>query len=181
MTARGFLAGTVRLVLVAWVVATLTPLVAIGAGTVADRQVTMVNTASMLPLVAPDDLVMLAPVVTNEVAVGQILAYRPPEQQSRVVLHRVVDVIERPDGRFFVMKGDANTVVDPRPVADDHVTGQLVGHVPRIGILLRLAGEPGWRVALVVVPLALAVLLRLLDPPARRDISGDTAPRPETA
>jgi signal peptidase I len=168
MTVRTVAAGVVRGLLAVWLVVTLGILVAMGLGAVTDRELTVVTTGSMRPTVEPDDMVALGPVDASVVAVGDVVSYRLPDQADVVVLHRVVEVVERGSDRFFVMKGDANSVVDARPVADDYLTGRLIGAVPRVGGLLRLAAQPPWQVVLVATPLVLAFMARLLEPPARR-------------
>ncbi len=155
----------VRGLLAAWIVVTLGILVAMGVGAFTDHELTVVTTGSMRPAVQPDDLVALGTVDASIVGVGDVVAYRLPDQRDVVVLHRVVEVIERDTDRFFVMKGDANSVVDARPVADDYLTGRLVGAVPHVGGLLRLVGQRRWQVLLIATPLLLSVLARVLEPP----------------
>ena len=165
MTVRSLAAGLVRGLLSLWLVATLGILVAMGLGAVTDHELTVVTTGSMRPAVEPDDLVALGSVDPSVVGVGDVVSYELPDQPDVVVLHRVVEVVERGSDRFFVMKGDANSVVDARPVADDYLTGRLVGAVPRVGGVLRLAAQRPWQVALVATPLVLALAARLLEPP----------------
>lgn len=178
MTVRSLAARLVRGVLSLWLVATLGILVAMGMGAVTDHELTVVTTGSMRPAVEPDDLVALGTVDSTAVVVGDVVSYRLPDQSDVVVLHRVVEVIERGSDRFFVMKGDANSVVDARPVADDYLTGRLAGVVPRVGGLLRLAGERSWQVALVATPMLLALLARVLDSPTPASASPSPRPSP---
>ena len=57
---------------------------------------------------------------------GDIIAY-----QSRItndlIVHRILDIREDNQGRFFRMKGDNNAKVDPEKVICDQVRYQLVG------------------------------------------------------
>ena len=65
--------------------------------------------------------------VINE---GDIIQFR---KEKVTVMHRVVDIQETEDLRFFITKGDANDEPDKDPVIPENVVGKLVLTIPKIG------------------------------------------------
>ena len=106
----------------------------------------VVETGSMGTAVPVGSLILIRPVPLNQIGIGDIVTYRPPNQHS-MYTHRVVVVQD--DGRLRV-KGDANGALDPFPVSQDMLVGQVVGHWRGLGWLLR---------ALPTVLLGMVVLL----------------------
>ena len=93
-------------------------------------------------------LILIRPVTLDQVGIGDIVTYRPPTLHS-MYTHRVVVV--QADGRLRV-KGDANGALDPFPVSQDMLVGQVVEHWRGLGWLLR---------ALPTVLLGMVVLLAI--------------------
>jgi len=148
---------------------------AIGPRTGAYRTYTVL-TASMRPDMPEGTVVVSTPVAVHDVRVGDVITYRIPVEDRRVVTHRVVEVVRR---GVVVTKGDANNAVDSW-VAE--LKGQKVwkvrAAVPGLGYALeRLRTPQARQLALFVVPLLLAALWL-------KDIWGDddklpvTTPRP---
>ena len=91
-----------------------------------------VGSGSMEPVLKPGDLVIVRKACLDSIGVGDIVAYRSPEN-GVVVVHRVVAV----DGDALVTKGDANSEPDPFRVTGDMVLGKVVARVPLLGYLAR--------------------------------------------
>jgi signal peptidase len=140
----------------------------------------VVVSGSMAPHIDPGDAILVDARPATAVRVGDVITYVPAgasrSSDSRVT-HRVVAVHDRPEGRFFETKGDANEDSDPALVAGDQVVGVVTLRLPLLGYLVVFAGTTTGRIALVSVPLAaLAVLeartllraARPRDAPARR-------------
>jgi signal peptidase len=115
-----------------------------------------VLTQSMEPTLPPGTLLVVRPTRIDAVHVGDVLTYQMVSGRPEVVSHRVVSIATASDGtRTFVLKGDANAVVDPAPVIPAQVRGVVWYSVPAIGWVNQLVnGSRSW-----VVPTLAAVLL----------------------
>jgi signal peptidase I len=79
---------------------------------------TVTDGVSMLPALQAGDLAVVR--VKSSYRVGDAVLYRTANPGERV-LHRIVAIRA---GRYF-LKGDSNTFVDPVPVAQSALVGQL--------------------------------------------------------
>jgi len=136
-----------------WLLAALLGLVVIALGLVhflPGWDLYVVKSDSMTPTFAARDLVVTRPV--EQVRVGDIVTFR---RGNEVVTHRVFSI----EGESLVMKGDANTTVDPQPVAFSHVDGGYLVKVPYAGYVTEfISTKRGWFLA-IVLPAAILVLL----------------------
>lgn len=94
-----------------------------------------VLSGSMRPGIQPGDLAIVRPVPIDEIHVGTVIAYQPPNE-PRPVLHRVVELA----GKTILTKGDANNVADPwgKVTLKSGDVDRLVGVVPKVGFLLEV-------------------------------------------
>lgn len=92
-----------------------------------------VLSGSMRPGIQPGDLAIVRPVPLDEIHVGTVIAYQPPNE-PRPVLHRIVEM----DGKTILTKGDANNVADPwgKVILKSGDIDRLVSVVPKVGFLL---------------------------------------------
>jgi signal peptidase len=89
---------------------------------------TLITSGSMEPLVTPGDVVMIRPVIVEELTPNAVVLYDRPDTGR--VLHRILEKL--PDGSYRT-GGDANTVPDSEPVRPDEIQGAAVLAVPWIG------------------------------------------------
>lgn len=96
-----------------------------------------VLTGSMSPTYPPGTLVVVRPVDTDDLAVGDVITFQRTSGQAAVVTHRVVAVASNTvDGeRTFRTRGDANNAVDRDPVLPVQVKGEVWYAVPWLGHL----------------------------------------------
>jgi len=122
-------------------------------------------TASMRPLIRPGDVAVDTAEPLTAVRVGQIITYRIPTQDHRVVSHRVIALTRTAGGGLQVRtKGDANTT-------PDQWTAQLAGQqvwrvravIPHLGRLIGLLRGPAlaWLLRAAAAVFALEVLLAI--------------------
>ena len=116
-----------------------------------------VLTSSMRPDMPEGTVVVSTPIPLRDVRVGDVITYRIPVEDRRIVTHRVVELVSP---GIVVTKGDANNAPDPW-VAE--LKGQRVwkvrAAVPGLGYALeRLRTEQARQLVLFAVPLLLAVL-----------------------
>lgn len=123
-------------------------------------QTATVLTGSMRPTMPEGSVVLTTPIPARSVRVGDVITYRIPVEDRRIVTHRVVEVLQAGDRAVVRTKGDANK--DP-----DTWMAELTGStawkvraaVPRAGYAFEWLRRPQARRLLVfVVPLLLAFL-----------------------
>jgi len=125
----------------------------------------VVYSGSMEPTLAVGSLALVERVPSAQVRVGDVLTFADPAQPGRLVTHRVVEAVERPEGGLaYRTKGDANTHRDPWAIALPEDAGRLAFDVPYVGYALWYAKTREARTALVLVlaSLVLTLLLRAI-------------------
>lgn len=117
-----------------------------------------VLTGSMEPDLPPGTLVVVRPVDTADIAVGDVITFQLESGKPAVSTHRVVGVGTRLDGeQVFTTQGDANGAPDRDPVREVQVQGRLWYSVPYLGHLnSALTGKQRQGAVLVVSALLAA-------------------------
>jgi signal peptidase len=87
---------------------------------------------SMEPALSLGGVVVIKPVETADIGVGDIIAYGT---QEMLITHRVVDVMSGLDELLFITQGDANEAPDMAPVPATNVVGKVVFDMPYLGYL----------------------------------------------
>lgn len=103
-----------------------------------------VLSGSMEPALPVGSVVVARPTSAEQIAVGDVITYTdrdPDSPATRVVTHRVVDIVQEPAGPTFGTKGDANDVDPGRPPAAD-VIGMQRYAVPWVGTVREGFGTP---------------------------------------
>jgi signal peptidase len=138
----------------------LLSVVGIGPHTGRYRTLTVL-TASMRPAMPAGSVVIVTPERPDRLRVGQVVTYRIPVEDHRVISHRVVRIVEGGDRPVFQTRGDANDAPDYWLARVEGGTVWHVRHVvPRLGLALNWLRRPTVHLlAVAVVPAALALLL----------------------
>jgi signal peptidase len=108
-----------------------------------------VLSGSMVPTFDPGDSIVVAPVAFDRLRVGDVITYRIPVDDERVVTHRIVE-IKRTGGSnpVVVTKGDAN---DERDSWEAQLQGSTAwvyrARVPKAGYVLHAVRGPALQVA----------------------------------
>lgn len=136
----------------------------VGPHTGAYRPVTVL-TQSMKPTMPAGSVVLVTPIEPGTVRVGDVITYRIPVEDRRVVTHRVVEILERGSAPVVRTKGDATDTVDSWTTK---LTGGPVwkvrASVPYVGFGLRALQQPDVRrLTVTVLPglLALSLLAQI--------------------
>lgn len=111
---------------------------------------------SMAPGISRGNVVVSSPLSGTDVRLGQIIAFRDPENSNDLVVHRVVQ--ENDDGTLTT-KGDANQSPDSTPLPRDQVVGLGRLQVPWIGWpIIWIQDGQIWAVAVTGVAAVLVVM-----------------------
>ncbi|GLY27455.1 signal peptidase I [Kineosporia sp. NBRC 101731] len=129
-------------------------------------------TGSMVPTINPGDVAVDTRTSIYDLKPGDIITYRIPVEDHRIVSHRIITVTTETNGSVTVQtKGDANPSNDPWTANFTSGTMWRVDTViPKIGEGIRFFREPGVaRVTVYVAPVVGAVLaLSIIWTPRRR-------------
>lgn len=123
-------------------------------------EVMVVRSGSMSPTIPTGSIVIYHHEAASSIRVGQVIAFVEPGDSSVVVTHRVHQIVNGPNGRYFITKGDANAVPDAWRVPAAGVGWVASYHVPDIGYALSWLSTAWARIALITIPaLGLGMLL----------------------
>jgi signal peptidase len=134
-----------------------------------------VLTASMRPTMPEGSMVLTTPVRPADLRVGDVITYRIPVEDRRLVTHRVVEIVRPGPTPVVRTQGDANNGVDPWTA---QLKGGTVwkarGAVPHVGYVAEWLRQPqASRLLVLFVPFFLAALWL-------KDIWGDDDEAPMT-
>ena len=136
-------------------------LMALGLGPHTGRYRTAtVLSASMRPTIPEGSVVVVTPLPAEQLHVGDVVMYRIPEGDRRVVSHRVVEILEPGTRPVVRTQGDANPAPDAWTARlEGGSLWQVRAAVPGLGHLVQALRDPHVRPILVgVVPALLAAL-----------------------
>ena len=105
------------------------------------RQTIIVGGESMEPAIGVGAAIIVAPVTPPELRVGDVVSLRAGEERA-LFTHRIVEVIDQPDGRWVRTKGDANPSADPTLVHASAIEGRVQLAIPLAGYLIALLSIP---------------------------------------
>ena len=114
----------------------------------------------MNPTVKPGSVSLIVPQPAENVKVGDIVAFRSPEDSSLTIIHRIINIKSR-DPLIFESKGDNNNAPDLWDVRPDNIIGKHVFSMPLLGNLIAYIKKPLGFVAIIVIPALLLLLAQL--------------------
>jgi signal peptidase I len=107
--------------------------VAYAALTVVGYKPVAVYSGSMQPKIPVGGLALDRAIPARDVRVGDVITFSDPYVKGRLVTHRVIDILQTPNGFAYRTKGDANPGRDPWTV-------RLTGQVGRVSFTVPVAG-----------------------------------------
>ncbi len=114
----------------------------------------VVGGGSMEPTIPFGSAVVVTPVDTADLHVGDIVSMRVGKEQA-VFTHRIVRLVPRDDGLWIETKGDNNAKPDPSIIPASTVVGRLQMSIPYAGYAVKLLSTgPG-----VLFLLAIGVMI----------------------
>lgn len=121
----------------------------------------VVLSGSMEPALSPGSVVFVEPRDAQDVAVGDILTFRHPDNGESLVSHRVMEVTRVKGSPAFRTKGDANASPDDWLVPAGNVVGTIRYSLPYMGYVTQRARTPLGFALLIGLPAAVVVLREL--------------------
>jgi len=106
-----------------------------------------VSTDSMEGTIRRGSMIAIEQVSFTDIKVGDILTFEGEEKSSSFT-HRVVQINEKYE--YFITKGDASQVNDPRPTKFEYVQGRVVYSIPYVGFLPKLIDSTVFKVVIVL-------------------------------
>ena len=94
-----------------------------------------VLTGSMTPGIPVGSVVMVRPVDTHQLKVGDIATYQAEPGKDTYITHRIMKINHAKDPATFIFKGDANRGRDMKPVPAGAIRGEVWFHVPYLGAI----------------------------------------------
>lgn len=132
----------------------------------------IVLSGSMTPVMLPGDTIVVRSVSPNDLAVGDVVAFKDPGgKPDTLITHRIIS-LEEGEERIFQTKGDANKAEDDFKVPASNVVGKLIFVIPFVGYLPEVSKNNNIFIFTVVLPAGLIILdeirtLILYNNPAR--------------
>ena len=137
-----------------------------------------VMSGSMEPAVHTGDIVVDEQIAPLDARPGDIVTFRDPRGQSRLLTHRVRSVHVVGNAAKVVTKGDANDTTEHWTVPVAGKIGRVAYRLPRLGYVLAATREPKAKLLLIVVPAIMVGILELMRiwRPRREEEERDGAP-----
>jgi len=126
------------------------------------RQTIIIGGESMEPAIHIGSAIIVAPVTAADLQVGDVVSLRAGDENA-LFTHRIVEVVDRPDGRWIRTKGDANDRPDPTLVHASAVEGRVQLAIPFAGYLIALLSIPTGVLFLIGLAATLLAAVWLLE------------------
>ena len=143
------------------------------------RETIVVGGASMEPAIGLGSAIIIKTVAPADLAIGDVVTLKVGPTNA-IYTHRIISLVDRPDGRWVRTQGDANAEPDPTLIAASAIVGRMELAIPLAGYLLAVLSIPSgviFLIALAVTLLACAWLLETLElEPARRATASRVLP-----
>ena len=105
----------------------------------------VVSSGSMYPELAMYDIIVISGYVSfDDVKIGDIIVFDRPKDHDRVIVHRVVAVVDD-DPKTLRTKGDNNQnsiVGTDYPITKEEYIGKVVHVVPQVGFITKILQPP---------------------------------------
>lgn len=126
------------------------------------RQTFIVGGGSMEPAIGTGSAIIVAPVAASDLHVGDIVSLRAGDDRA-LFTHRIVEVLEQPDGVWVRTKGDANAQPDPTPVRASDIEGRVQLAIPFAGFVIATMSIPAGVLFLIGLAATLLAAVWLLE------------------
>lgn len=111
-----------------------------------------VMSGSMEPNISTGDLVLTRTISPTAAEPGDVVSFTDPENEDRLLTHRVASAARHGSDYSFVTKGDANNTVERWSVPADGRIGRVLFRLPKLGYAMALGRTPAARIVLITLP-----------------------------
>lgn len=124
-------------------------------------QLYAVEGGSMEPNIKKGSVIIISPVETESLQVGDVITFINPDDDKTVVTHRIVKINEGEE-TTFITRGDANNA-DDDPLPADKILGRANVAIPFIGFLMSFARTKEGLLTLIIIPGVLIIFFEILN------------------
>lgn len=128
----------------------------------AGRQSLTVLSGSMEPTISTGDVVVATPIAPMDARVGDVVTYKEPGGEGRLITHRVKTMRALEDKVRFTTQGDANDTGERWQVATTGQIARVTHRVPKLGFALGFLRDPNRRLFLIAIPALLLGMFELV-------------------
>ncbi len=118
---------------------------------------------SMEPAISTGDVIVTRPMSPLAINVGDIVTFRDPSNDTRLVTHRVRRVEIGGGVAKFETKGDANNTAERWSVLADGQVGLVTYRVPKLGYVLEWLTRRWPRALILTLPALILGIVALVD------------------
>lgn len=93
-----------------------------------------VVSGSMSPEIETGSVVIVKEKDIKDIEKQDIITFK--NESNVISTHRVVDILNNGNNIDFITKGDANDILDPRPIKSKDVIGQVIFNIPQVGYMM---------------------------------------------
>jgi len=133
----------------------------------------VVASGSMIPVLQVYDvLIVQGHVPFEDVEVGDIIVFNRPSGHDRVIVHRVVSIIDD-DPKTIRTKGDANPASIPGtdfPITKEEYIGKVAYVIPQVGYVTQLL-KPPINYVIIVIVIGIMVVKQLTKKKNEKELS----------
>lgn len=131
-----------------------------GTPTIAGYKLYVVLSGSMEPELHTGSIAIVKPVITDTLAVKDIITFKSSDGSDKLITHRIVAItIDKQTS--YTTKGDANDVNDPAVIPAADVIGKLSFSIPYVGYLMDFARTRNGLLFLVIIPGMFIIILEI--------------------
>ena len=143
----------------------------------------VVASGSMIPVLEVYDVIIIqGHIPFEEIEIGNIIVFNRPSDHDRVIVHRVVSIIDD-DPKTIRTQGDANNASIPGtdfPITEEEYIGKVEYTLPQVGYVTQLL-KPPTNYIIIVIVVGVMIVKQMMQK-KKKDTSIDTfsSENPET-
>ncbi|MEM2840130.1 MAG: signal peptidase I [Candidatus Bathyarchaeia archaeon] len=122
-----------------------------------EHPILVVVSGSMIPTLNVGDIIFIKGVTPKEINVGTIMVFHSPKDYDTLIVHRVVEKIDKGGVTYFKTKGDYNRYIDSWEVPESHIVGVFTGRIPYVGVIVMRLREPAGTTFIIILIVILIV------------------------
>ena len=135
----------------------------------------VVASGSMIPVLEVYDVIIIqGHIPFEEIEIGNIIVFNRPSDHDRVIVHRVVSIIDD-DPKTIRTQGDANNASIPGtdfPITEEEYIGKVEYILPQVGYVPQLL-KPPTNYIIIVIVVGVMIVKQMMQK-KKKDVTTDT-------